>query len=148
CDYLTATSNGSCPHRPLGAGFAGSLSQGARLGTPCCQASASLRGFLPGTARVRCYSGAMPPDFWALLAEPFPRTSCTWRVAGLADDLQTARLARTLSRTTIAARLDEVVGPSDWTFQLLPLGERSLVCNLSIAGVGRSGVATVADGLQ
>ena len=90
----------------------------------------------------------MPPDFWALLAEPFPRTSCTWRVAGLADDLQTARLARTLSRTTIAARLDEVVGPSDWSFQLLPLGERSLVCNLSIAGVGRSGVATVADGLQ
>lgn len=65
----------------------------------------------------------------------------------MADDLQTARLARTLSRTAIAGRLDEAVGSADWSFQLLPLGERALVCNLSVAGVGRSGVAAVADGL-
>jgi len=89
----------------------------------------------------------MPPDFWALLAEPFSRSSCTWRVVEVADDLQTARLARTLSRAAIAARLDGAVGPTDWSFQLLPLGERSLVCNLSVAGVGRSGTATAARGL-
>lgn len=89
----------------------------------------------------------MPPDFWALLAEPFPRSSCTWRVVEVADDLQTARLARTLSRAAITARLDGAVGPSDWSFQLLPLGDRSLVCNLSISGVSRSATATVTPGL-
>lgn len=89
----------------------------------------------------------MPPDVWALLAKPFPRSSCTWRVVGVADDQQTAGLARTLSQASLAARLDSSVGSANWSFQLLPLGERSLVCNLSVAGVGRSGVATVADGL-
>lgn len=96
---------------------------------------------------MRWYSGPMPPDFWALLAEPFPRSSCTWRVVEVADDLQTARLARTLARASIAARLDGAVGPTNWSFQLLPLGERSLVCNLSVTGVGRAGTASVARGL-
>jgi hypothetical protein len=89
----------------------------------------------------------MPPDVWALLAEPFPRSSCTWRVVDVADDLQTARLARTLTRASIAARLDEAVGSSDWSFQLLPLGDRSLVCNLTVCGVSRAATATVAGGL-
>lgn len=89
----------------------------------------------------------MSPDFWALLAEPFPRFSCTWRVVEVADDLQNARLARTLTRAAIATRLDSSVGPSNWSFQLLPLGERSMVCNLSVCGVGRSGIVAVARGL-
>jgi len=88
----------------------------------------------------------MSPDFWAPLAEPFSRSSSTWRVVELADDLQTARLARTLTRASIAARLDEVVGLANWSYQLLPLGQRALVCNLVIAGVSRSGTAAVARG--
>lgn len=90
----------------------------------------------------------MPPDFWALLAEPFLRSSCTWRVVEVADDLQTARLARTLAGSAVSARLDRSVGQDNWSYQLLPMGERTLVCNLSVSGVSRAGTATVARGLS
>lgn len=90
----------------------------------------------------------MPPDFWALLAEPFSRSSCTWRVVEVADDLQTARLARTLTRGAVVARLDSAVGQGNWSYQLLPLGDRTLVCNLSVHGVARAGTASVARGLS
>lgn len=85
----------------------------------------------------------MSAAVWALLSEPFPRAASAWRVVEVSDDLQTAKVERTLTTSAITARLDAAVGAEQWSFQLLPLGERSLVCNLTVAGVGRAGVASV-----
>src|SRR5690606_1406426 len=102
-----------------------------------------LRGFLPEGAGWRCYSGAMSAAVWALLSEPFSRAATAWRVAEVADDLQTARVERTLTSEAIAARLDAALGAERWSYQLLPLGDRSLVCYLTVAGVGRAGTASL-----
>jgi len=84
----------------------------------------------------------MSAAVWALLSEPFSRAATAWRVVEVADDLQSARLERFITAEAIAARLDDAVGAGRWSYQLLPLGERALVCNLTVDGAGRSAVAS------
>src|SRR5690606_27980069 len=77
---------------------------------------------------------------WARLAAAFPLSPSTWVLRELSPDRTSARVAAVPAADAIRARLDEVVAPDGWSCQLLPLGDRALVCNLSVEGVTRSGV--------
>lgn len=51
-----------------------------------------------------------------------------------------------VSAVAVAARLDEVVGPAGWSFQLAALGADALVGNLTVDGVTRAAVVRVRHG--
>jgi hypothetical protein len=76
---------------------------------------------------------------WERLAAPFPIDVVTWRIEEIALDRRTARLRAQLSTEAIAGRLDEVAGPAEWSFRLLPFGH-SVGCELSVAGAVRSAI--------
>lgn len=77
---------------------------------------------------------------WARLAAAFPPTPSGWVLRELSPDRLSARVAPVPPAAAIRARLDDVVSPAGWSCQLLPLGERALVCNLTVEGVTRAGV--------
>lgn len=58
----------------------------------------------------------------------------------LSPDRLSARVSPVPPAAAIRARLDEVVTPAGWSCQLLPLGDRAVVCNLTVEGVTRAGV--------
>lgn len=83
---------------------------------------------------------AMVRPSWARLAASFPPSPSTWVLRELSPDRLAARVAAVLTADAIRSRLDDVVTNEGWSFQLLPLSARAIVCNLTVEGVSRSGV--------
>lgn len=77
---------------------------------------------------------------WARLAATLPPTSSAWVLRQLSPDRLTAKVERVPSVEAVRAILDEALTTAGWSFQLLPLGTRAMVCNLTADGVTRAGV--------
>lgn len=75
---------------------------------------------------------------WDALAAPFSPADLSWRVVRLSPDRLSAQVRPQLPMGVIAARLDAVLGVGGWSHSLAALGERGLVCTLSVAGAHRS----------
>jgi len=88
----------------------------------------------------------MPREPWARLAAPFSHDALAWRVAEVDEGGALARMVPMVSAVAVAARLDEVVGPAGWSFQLAALGADALVGNLTVDGVTRAAVVRVRHG--
>lgn len=80
----------------------------------------------------------MQPPPWDALAAPFAATDLTWRVVRLAPDKLSAQVRPQLRVAALAARLDDVLGPGGWSHTVVALGERGLVCTLSLGGAQKS----------
>jgi hypothetical protein len=72
------------------------------------------------------------------LAAPFAPTDLSWRVVRLSPDRLSAQVRPQLPAAVIAARLDAVLGVGGWSHSLAALGERGLVCTLSVASAHKS----------
>ncbi len=83
---------------------------------------------------------------WARLTAAFSPSPSAWVLRELSPDRNTAKVAPVPAAEAIRSRLDEVATPDGWSFQLLPLGDRAIVCNLTVDGVGRSGVYQLPQG--
>lgn len=75
---------------------------------------------------------------WDALAAPFAPTALSWRIVRLSPDQLSAQVRPQLPAAVIAARLDAVLGVEGWSHNLAALGERGLVCTLSVAGAYKS----------
>ena len=72
------------------------------------------------------------------LAAPFAPTDLSWRVVRLSPDRLSAQVRPQLPAAVIAARLDAVLGVEGWSHSFAALGERGLVCTLSVGGAHKS----------
>ncbi len=93
----------------------------------------------------------MRREDWARLAAPFPPHALEWRVAEIAREGDgregvRARLEPVLALAAVRGRLDATAGLDGWSFRWLPWGE-AVLCELTVAGTTRSGVAAPARGL-
>lgn len=84
-----------------------------------------------------------PP--WDSLAAPFFPSELSWRVVRLSPDGRSAQVRPQLSAHALISRFDAVLGVGGWSHTLAPLGERGLVCTLSVAGVQKAALAPYAE---
>lgn len=80
----------------------------------------------------------MSDNAWHKLAAPFPAAATRWRVVALSSDRMQAKLRPLLDYQAVVDRLDEVLGPAGWSWQLAPLGASAVVCTLQALGVSKS----------
>jgi len=68
------------------------------------------------------------------LATPFPAEDVEWRIqqSGISNGSPWARVLAYITARAIMARLDEIVGPSNWTVSYRLLREKGILCTLSI----------------
>ncbi len=78
---------------------------------------------------------------WNALAAPFSASDLVWRVVKLSPDRLSAQVSPQLRAAALAARFDAVLGVGGWSQGFAALGERGLVCTLSIAGTSKAAVA-------
>jgi len=80
---------------------------------------------------------------WPLLAEPFPEAAIDRRVVAVSKDRKRAQVVPVLRLEAAFERLDEAVGPDQWSdsYELLAhTGGRFYVkCRLFVAGVSKEG---------
>lgn len=84
-----------------------------------------------------------PP--WDSLAAPFSPSELSWRVVRLSPDGRSAQVRPQLPAHALISRFDAVLGVGGWSHALAPLGERGLVCTLSVAGVHKAALAPYAE---
>ncbi len=91
----------------------------------------------------RWYTARVQRDQWARLTAPFSPEALIWGVAELAAASSKALLEPHWSAVALRQRFDEVLGTDGWSYQLSPVGERAIICNLTLEGNSRAAVAEV-----
>ena len=71
-------------------------------------------------------------EIMAALAAPFPAADIEWRVGSTnAEKTRGLALAYLTSRA-VQQRLDDAVGPANWTNEFVPWGDKGVLCTLSL----------------
>lgn len=83
----------------------------------------------------------MEPASWDALAAPFAADDLIWRVVKLSPDRLSAQVRPSLQAASVRARFDRVCGVGGWSCAYGPLGDRGLVCTITVAGVHKAAVA-------
>jgi len=69
---------------------------------------------------------------WKRLAEPFPAEGIEWRIGQVAKSGKTATVLAYLTSRAVMDRLDEVVGPENWSDDYVDLPSKGVQCTISI----------------
>ena len=78
---------------------------------------------------------------WNALAAPFSVADLLWRVVKLSPDRLSAQVRPQLRAEAVTARFDAVLGIGGWSQGFAALGERGLVCTLSVGDVAKAAAA-------
>lgn len=77
----------------------------------------------------------MSNEMFKELAKPFPESEIEWRIGRLSPDKKKARLLAYITARAVMDRLDEVVGPENWTDsyrQIHMEGHDGVECTLAL----------------
>lgn len=82
----------------------------------------------------------MEPVPWDALAAPFAADDLVWRVVALSPDRLSAQVKPSLRAASVRARFNRVCGVGGWSCAFAPLGDRGLVCTLTVGGAHKAAV--------
>ena len=82
----------------------------------------------------------MEPVSWDALAAPFAAEDLVWRVVALSPDRLSAQVKPSLRAASVRARFDRVCGVGGWSCAFSALGDRGLVCTLTVGGAHKAAV--------
>jgi hypothetical protein len=87
---------------------------------------------------MREYPTALTPDVVAALAAPFPLDLVEVKPGATTKDKTRALALAYVEWRAYARRLDEVVGPTNWSFRFIPWGPTRIIAELTIFGVTKT----------
>lgn len=84
-------------------------------------------------------------DLYADLCAPFDMALVELKPGATTQDKKRALCLAYVDARAYQQRLDEVIGPDNWQCAYRPLGERAVICRLSLLGIIREEVGETAD---
>lgn len=100
-----------------------------------------MRDVLRSVGRENRYNRPVEPAPWDALAAAFAADDLVWRVVALSPDRLSAQVKPSLRAASVRARFDRVCGVGGWSCAFAPLGDRGLVCTLTVGGTYKAAVA-------